>query len=699
MTDRSMNRSAAGSARLDHMSAGRAIEMSNRILCECMGVIRESPWSDHGGEPTAEMLRTTLNQIPSRMGPQIDHMLSPSVLARRWPKSLSLSWHSTAAVQKPEVNLPALPVPPLQSTLQKFLKTAKPHLSASELRDTIKAIEEFGKPGGVGEQLQSKLESRAKNSRNWLEDWWLAYSYLGFRSPVVVHSSPGLVFPLQKFGDVNDRLLYAARTIVGAMNYKLLIDSGKIAQDKQGNNPLDMIQYSRIFGVNRAPDMPLDKLRFPDPKCPPKHIVVVHNNHFFKVPVVSDKGAVLDETQILFMLKHIIDNSKVAGPPVGILSSAHRDEWSKAYKELVGINNGVNKKSVQEIESSLFVLALDQPNPETRSSLNKRTVAALQMLHGSGSYANSGNRWFDKTIQFIVGTHGEVGLCYEHSPAEGQPVAVMMDFIVKHLATCKNEYVKEVPCPLPEPLPFVLNDTLQSAIKSASKEIDNLVADVDLNAYSFKGYGKDFPKQNKMSPDSYIQMAMQLAFYRIHGVPAATYETASTRMFLGGRTETIRSCSEESTYFCKTMLDSSASLDDKFKSLKTAVNAHRTYTMEASKGLGVDRHLLGLKLIAQDANVALPALYSDPGYTRSARMRISSSQVASTVEAVMCYGPLVPDGYACCYNPLPQQIMFAICTMNQCRETSAQAYADALESSLQDMQKVVASCNSVQSKL
>lgn len=57
-----------------------------------------------------------------------------------------------------------------------------------------------------------------------LEDWWLAYSYLGFRSPVVVHSSPGLVFPLQNFRDLNDRLLYAARTIVGAMNYKLMID-------------------------------------------------------------------------------------------------------------------------------------------------------------------------------------------------------------------------------------------------------------------------------------------------------------------------------------------------------------------------------------------------------------------------------------------------------------------------------------------
>ncbi|XP_026271805.1 carnitine O-acetyltransferase isoform X1 [Frankliniella occidentalis] len=667
---------------------------SNNIVCEC-----HSKKQDYYSNSSTNMLRTTLSQIPSRVGPQIDYMLSSSVLARRWPRSLSVSWHSTAAEQKQEVKLPPLPVPPLQSTLQKLLKTAKPHLSSSELCDTIKAIEDFGKKGGIGEELQARLENRANTKRNWLEDWWLACSYLGYRSPVVVHSSPGLVFPLQKFNDVNDRLLYAARTIVGALNYKLMIDNGKIPQDKQGNNPLDMIQYSRIFGVNRAPDMPLDRLRFADPNCPPKHITVVHNNQFFKVPVFNERGQVLDETQLLFMLKNVIDNSKTPGPPVGILTSAPRDDWSKAYKELSCINNGVNKKSIEEIESSLFVLALDQKNPEMPVSMDKRTVAALQMLHGLGSFCNSGNRWFDKTIQFIVGTHGEVGLCYEHSPAEGQPVAVMMDFILKHISSCKNEFVKEVTCPRPEPLPFVLNNTLECAIKDASRQIDSLIADVDMKAYSFKGYGKDFPKQNKMSPDSFIQMAMQLAFYRIHGVPAATYETASTRMFLGGRTETIRSCSEESTLFCKTMLDNCASIDDKFKSLKTAVNAHRAYTMEASKGLGVDRHLFGLKLIAQEANMDLPALYSDPGYTRSARMRISSSQVAASVEAVMCYGPLVPDGYACCYNPLPQQMMFAICAMNQCPETSAETYANALESSLLDMQKVVSSCSNLQSKL
>lgn len=48
---------------------------------------------------------------------------------------------------------------------------------------------------------------------------------------------------------------------------------------------------------------------------------------------------------------------------------------------------------------------------------------------------------------------------------------------------------------------------------------------------------------------------------------------------------------------------------------------------QALQGFGVDRHLLGLKLIALENGIDLPKIYSDPGFTRSAHMRISTSQV------------------------------------------------------------------------
>lgn len=72
----------------------------------------------------------------------------------------------------------------------------------------------------------------------------------------------------------------------------------------------------------------------------------------------------------------------------------------------------------------------------------------------------------------------------------------------------------------------------------------------------------------KLSPDAYIQMAMQLAWYRTRGDFTATYETALTRFFLHGRTETIRTLSAESREFvlamCKDEIPVSNSIHSTF---------------------------------------------------------------------------------------------------------------------------------------
>lgn len=63
-------------------------------------------------------------------------------------------------------------------------------------------------------------------------------------------------------------------------------------------------------------------------------------------------------------------------------------------------------------------------------------------------------------------------------------------------------------------------------------------------------------------------------------MPAAHYESAATRKFIHGRTETIRSCSNESVAFARIMLDKSKKDEDKVKALKAAVDSHKKYTVE-----------------------------------------------------------------------------------------------------------------------
>lgn len=93
------------------------------------------------------------------------------------------------------------------------------------------------------------------------------------------------------------------------------------------------------------------------------------------------------------------------------------------------------------------------------------------------------------------------------------------------------------------------------------------------------------------------------------------------------------------------MLDSSKSANDKAAALRTAIKAHKDYTtlvktiiipsivaennfyFQALSGEGVDRHLLGLRLIAAENKIELPDLFKDVAFSRSAHMRLSTSQV------------------------------------------------------------------------
>ena len=57
--------------------------------------------------------------------------------------------------------------------------------------------------------------------------------------------------------------------------------------------------------------------------------------------------------------------------------------------------------------------------------------------------------------------------------------------------------------------------------------------------------------------------------------------------------------------------------------LKDAVRVHNTNSREAIKGKGIDRHLLGLRLLMKEGEVA--HLFQDPLFTRSETWKLSTS--------------------------------------------------------------------------
>ena len=237
----------------------------------------------------------------------------------------------------------------------------------------------------------------------------------------------------------------------------------------------------------------------------------------------------------------------------------------------------------------------------------------------------------------------------------------------------------------PKHLKFHLPEEINPWLEKAKQHMKELQEDLQMKVLGFKGFGKGTIKTFKLSPDSFVQMAIQLAFFRLHRIPVATYESGGTRVYKEGRTETIRSCSQESYDFTVKMMDENASDNDKYNALIKAIKGHNFYAKMATSGYGCDRHLTGLKKAAVENNLPLPDFFQDPGYLKTIKMRLSTSQISGRNGGFTCYGPLQPDGYGTCYSVENDFINIACSALKSCSETSVESMTEALEASLNDI--------------
>lgn len=78
-----------------------------------------------------------------------------------------------------------------------------------------------------------------------------------------------------------------------------------------------------------------------------------------------------------------------------------------------------------------------------------------------------------------------------------------------------------------------------------------------------------------MSLQSWAQLTMQLAYYKMTGKFTGTYESAQTRKFKHGRTEVIRSTTTESAQWCKAMESHGVSVSCCLRSMPPQLVSYR----------------------------------------------------------------------------------------------------------------------------
>uniref|UniRef100_A0A6G1SAI3 carnitine O-palmitoyltransferase n=1 Tax=Aceria tosichella TaxID=561515 RepID=A0A6G1SAI3_9ACAR len=622
-----------------------------------------------------------------------------SLVSKLWLINLKLLYSLS---QEPQLysyqsSLPRLPLPALSDTIERYLRSIKPLCTSDQhYEDVKKKAHEF--KNGIGKKLQLYLHLKSWMSTNYVSDWWEEYVYLRARSPLMVNSNyygidAILVCPTDR------QTSRAANLIYSSIIFRRQIDRQELKPLMiQGIVPLCSAQYERIFNTCRVPGVETDKIVHLNDSS---HVAVLHLGRFYKL-TFHHKGRLLQPKQIEYLLDKIVndkDDPMDGEEYIPALTALDRASWAK-IRESKLMSDPINKKSLKTIESAAFIVVLEDDDfefdPNDHTKLDRY---GQLLLHGKGH-----DRWYDKSLNLIVSRTGRCGFNVEHAFADAPVLAhyweCTLGYDYCHLGY--DDYGRCTKGPDDfnsiggvQRLKWRISDELHTNLLDAQKNAVKILSDVDLRLLKHDSYGKGFIKRLKVSPDAYIQMALQLAYYRDVKHLSLTYEASMTRLYREGRTETVRPVTIESADWVYSMSDPSKTVQERLKLLKIACERHTLGIQDAMCGKGVDRHLFCLYIISRYLeleNDFLKEVLSEPWKLSTSQTPHNQANILDPKrfpKHISCgggFGPVADDGYGVSYMIAGEDLLFFhVSSKKSSKETDSSRFANNISDALRDM--------------
>lgn len=671
------------------------------------------------GDDTMDKNHTTSSTPQAILGATLE---SNVAMAASTPQTL----HSKASVTfGGQETLPPLPIPSLDETLSKFLSCLEALQEEESQRQLAEQVVlDFLK--GDGPKLQSLLLEYDRQGRelgsigSYVEEFWND-SYLAPDSSVVLNLNPFFVLedsPDPKIS--NDPIRRAASLCFASVKMATMLRTEKLKPDSHRGKPLCMDQFKALFGASRVPMRnSKDTINVYDKS---NHVAVMCCSRMYYFQALwPDGDCAVDEGDLVDILSAIwshahdtLDPVTQAQNAIGILTSLPRREWAVARDEMVKCSPK-NEESLQIVDSALFVLVLDDYIPKNKHE------AASNMLHGSYELKHSSdmrtdyqvgsccNRWYDK-LQIIVCGDATAGINFEHSAIDGHTalrfvsdvyaetvlsfahsitklvkahdlIPSVIHATVRRAATVLDTAGRTTLDVFPKRLSFELPDSVHRKIYFAETALGDEIVATETFVLEFKDYGKLFIVGNSISPDSYVQMSMMLAYYKLYGKMVCAYEPVLTKAFYHGRTEAMRPATMEAKHLCETFCNPRSSNESKLVALRNATRVHSQLVKECAKGKGVDRHLFALKCIAEKCVLPIPSFFQAEPWKMLNHTVLSTSNCGNPALAGFGFGPVVPDGLGIGYIIKDTCVHYSISSKH--RQTTR--YAFTLENVLRDM--------------
>ncbi|KAK2781019.1 hypothetical protein FQN53_000872 [Emmonsiellopsis sp. PD_33] len=519
-------------------------------------------------------------------------------------------------------SLPKLPIPDLEQTCNRYLESLVPLQTPREHEESKAAVREFLK--NEGPELQDKLKNYATSKSSYIEQFWYD-SYLNYDNlAVVLNLNPFFLLEDDPTPSRNNQVTRAASLVVSALSFVRAVRKEELAPDVVRGRPLCMFQYSRLFGTARVPT---ENGCIIGQDSSAKHMVVLCRGQFYWFDVLDDNNDLLmSEKDISINLQVIIEDAEqtpiqeAAKGALGVLSTENRKVWSGLRDILTKDEGSNNAECLNIVDTALFILCLDSTEPSNTSELCANMLCGTSEVVKGVQIGTCTNRWYDK-LQIIVCKNGSAGINFEHTGVDGHTVLrfasdVYTDTILRFARTINGQapsmWASVSPPPAmrspesfasnvsttPHKLEWDMGPELSTALRFAESHLADLLHQHEFQVLDFNGYGKNFMTSMGFSPDAFVQMAFQAAYYGLYGRVENTYEPAMTKFFLHGRTEAVRTVSNESVDFLRTFWGDNPATE-KVAALRKATEKHTATTKICSQGQGQDRHLYALYCLWQ----------------------------------------------------------------------------------------------------
>ncbi|KAK0408224.1 hypothetical protein QR680_003839 [Steinernema hermaphroditum] len=594
--------------------------------------------------------------------------------------------------------LPWLFVPNLDTTVDKYLKTVRPIYSDERYNEVVQFAEDFKKTVGPG--LQKKLWMKWLTSKNYVSDWWKEIVYMRYRNSLI-NTNVGCADVIYQ-QTTNIQAARAANvTLIRLQFCRETFVKQCLKPITLGGIPLCANQYIDYHRSLRVPGEISDEMvRLPDAR----HVAVYCKGCWYKLNIFHGRR-LLRPAEFERALQSIIDRTPEPldhEEHLSALTAGPRDLWARIRKNK--FDHGLNRESLTAIEDALEIIFLDDEEREyDENDTTKYDYEYARTLHGNGYQL-----WCDKPSVYIFSKNGRFSSNAEHSVVDAMIYVHIREYI-KYQEEFVHPYTKDGHCrgevevvPSAERLLWKLDEETKTAIDEAYSISKAVAHDFENASIVFHDFGKNFIKKVKVSPDAFIQMALQMAYFRDQGKFELTYEPAVMRLFKDGRTETVRSCSVESCDFVKAMEDTERSDVERLELLRKACDYHQDYYRHAMVGHGVDRHLFALYIVAKYLQIDSPFLESvfNTPYALSTSQTPQHQMVEYSKElgkdnkffwpagAFCC-----PEGsnYGVCYTigATGDDLSFHIATWKSLSHTNAYRFRDQILKCLREMKKMV----------